>query len=123
MISVSPVEFKFYILKPSLPDTGSTIKNLLMEIKHRENGHKGSFYIEENGSLLAELTYSFAGADKIIIDHTEVLDPLRGHGLGNELIDACVAYARDKSIRIVPLCSFAKSVFDKTTAYRDVLIN
>lgn len=93
-----------------------------MEIKHRENGHKGSFYCEDNGKLVAELVYSFAGADKIIIDHTEVSDQLRGHGFGNDLIDACVAYARDKSMMILPLCSFAKSVFDKTPAYHDVLI-
>lgn len=93
-----------------------------MEIKHRENAHKGSFYFEENNTLLAEMVYSFAGPDKIIIDHTEVSDPLRGHGLGNDLVDACVAYARDKSIRIVPLCSFARSVFDKTPAYQDVLM-
>lgn len=93
-----------------------------MDIKHRENRHKGSFYAEENGKLIAEMTYSFAGADKMIIDHTIVCDIARGHGVGNMLVDAAVAYLRDNNIKVIPLCTFAKSVFDKTTAYSDVLI-
>lgn len=94
-----------------------------MEIKHRENTHKGSFYIEENGTLIAEMAYSFAGSDKMIIDHTMVSDVLRGQGVGNLLVDAAVSYSRDNSIKIVPLCPFARSVFDKTLAYSDVLFN
>ncbi len=92
-----------------------------MEIKHLENTHKGSFYIEENGTLIAKMTYTFAGLDKMVIDHTLVSDVLRGKGVGNLLIDAAVSYSRDNSIKIVPLCPFAKSVFDKTNAYNDVL--
>ena len=30
-------------------------------------------------------------------------------------------YAREKGIKIIPLCPFAKSVFDKTPEFRDVL--
>jgi hypothetical protein len=41
-----------------------------MEIKHRENAHKGSFYVEENNTVLAELSYSFAGAGILILDQT-----------------------------------------------------
>ena len=93
-----------------------------MEIKHRENGHKGSFYVESNGILLAEMTYSFAGSNKMIIDHTEVSDQLRGKGVGNMMVDAAVAYSRDNQIKIIPLCHFAKSVFDKTKYYGDVLL-
>lgn len=93
-----------------------------MEIKHRENAHKGSFYVEEKGSLIAEMTYSFAGSDKMIIDHTVVSDELRGQGVGNLLVDAAVSYSRDNSIKIIPLCPFSKSVFEKTPAYKDVLL-
>ena len=93
-----------------------------MEIKHRENRHKGSFYMEDNGVLLAEMTYSFAGHDKLIIDHTLVSQKIQGQGIGNSLVDAAVAYSRDNNIKIVPLCIFAKSVFDKNRSYDDVVI-
>jgi predicted GNAT family acetyltransferase len=92
-----------------------------MEIKHHENAHKGSFYIEEQGALIAEMTYSFAGADKMILDHTSVSDALRGQGVGNLLVDAAVSYSRDNNIKIIPLCPFARSVFIKTPAYQDVI--
>jgi uncharacterized protein len=32
-----------------------------------------------------------------------------------------VKFAREKNIKILPLCSFAKSVFDKMEEIRDVL--
>lgn len=93
-----------------------------MEIKHRENAHKGSFYIEEKDFLLAEMTYSFAGSDKLILDHTVVADSLKGNGIGSMLIEAAVSYCRDKCIKIVPLCPFAKSVFERNPTYQDVLL-
>ena len=93
-----------------------------MEIKHRENTHKGSFYIEENDVLLAEITYSFAGSDKLILDHTIVGKELKGMGIGNMLVEAAVSYSRDKGIKIVPLCPFAKTVFEKNPSYKDVLL-
>ncbi|MBT8376081.1 MAG: N-acetyltransferase, partial [Bacteroidia bacterium] len=53
-----------------------------MDIKHKQQDHKGEFFIERDGSKKAHMTYSMAGADKMIIDHTEVADELRGQGVG-----------------------------------------
>jgi predicted GNAT family acetyltransferase len=92
-----------------------------MEIRHKENKTKGSFYIEESGTLLAEMTYSRAGEQMIIIDHTEVGQSLKGKGIGLQLVKAAVAHARGNKIKILPLCPFAKSVFDKKEELRDVL--
>jgi len=67
------------------------------------------------------MTYSAAGERRIIIDHTDVSDELRGTGAGGRLVEAAVLWARAEKKLIVPLCPFAKSVFDKTPAYKDVL--
>ena len=91
-----------------------------MEIKHEQSESKGSFFIAENGKRLAEMTYSKAGTDLIIIDHTEVSDDLRGKSVGVKLVQAAVEYARKNKIKILPLCPFAKSVFDKKPEYADV---
>ena len=93
-----------------------------MEIKHRENAHKGSFYVEENNTVLAELSYSFAGADKLILDQTNISTKLKGKEIGNSLVEAAVNYSKAKNIKIVPLCPFAKILIENTPAYRDVLI-
>lgn len=89
-------------------------------IRNEDSPAKGAWVIERDGARLAEMTYSMAG-DKIIIDHTTVSDALRGTGTGGKLVAAAVEWARAGNRKILPLCPFAKSVFDKTPAYRDVL--
>ncbi len=92
-----------------------------MEIKFEEGATKGSFFYEEEGQRLAEMTFSRAGDKLLIIDHTEVSEKLKGKSVGKQLVTASVAYARSKGIKILPLCPFAKSVFDKTPEFKDVL--
>lgn len=92
-----------------------------MEVKIQETDTKGSFYIEDNGVKQAEMTFSKAGEKLIIIDHTHVSDILRGKSAGKLLLHAAVEYARLHSKKILPLCPFAKSIFDRTEEFRDVL--
>ena len=67
------------------------------------------------------MTFVFAGTDKIIIDHTEVNEGNNGKGFGKMMVAKAVDFAREKNIKIIPLCPFAKKVFDKTPEYSDVL--
>lgn len=91
------------------------------EVKLESNLKNGYFYIDNNGKQQAKMTFVFAGSDKIIIDHTEVADGNEGKGLGKKMVTKAVEFAREKNIKIIPLCPFAKSVFDKTPEYKDVL--
>jgi predicted GNAT family acetyltransferase len=91
-----------------------------MVITHERQGHKGSFLVEKDGKRLAELTYTVAGA-RVILDHTTVDDALRGTGAGRQLVAAAVEWARAGNRKLMPLCPFARSVFEKTPEYRDVL--
>jgi uncharacterized protein len=92
-----------------------------MEIQQTDDGKKGAFYIEQDGERLAEMTYVWAGDSKFIIDHTEVSDKLSGKGAGKQLVAKAVEFAREKGIKIMPLCPFANKVFKKTPEYNDVL--
>lgn len=92
-----------------------------MEVKQKDDGKNGMFYVEQEGKVLAQMTYVWTGAERIIIDHTEVDDALRGQSAGKQLVAKAVEFAREKSLKIIPLCPFAKSVFDKVAEYRDVL--
>ena len=89
-------------------------------IQHERNGHRGAFFFERDGERLAQMTYTVAGT-RVIIDHTDVDDRLRGTGMGRQLVDAAVQWARKENARLMPLCPYAKSVFDKTPDYSDVL--
>ena len=91
-----------------------------MEVQNNRNDKNGVFYIEENGKQVAAMTYIFAGDTKFIIDHTEVQPGNEGKGLGRKLVQAGVDYAREHDLKILPLCTYAKSVFDKTPEYSDV---
>ena len=91
-------------------------------IQHEEAASKGAFYIDKAGQRVAEMTYSRTNATMIIIDHTDVDDSLRGEGVGRQLLDALVAWARSTGTKVLPLCPFAKSQFDKDPAIRDVLV-
>ena len=85
------------------------------------NGSKGYFYVSVDGKQEGKMTFVFAGNDKIIIDHTGVNPGNNGKGYGKKMVDKAVEYAREKNIKIIPLCPFAKKVFDKTPEFRDVL--
>jgi predicted GNAT family acetyltransferase len=93
---------------------------LVFEIEHERSGHRGAFVVRKDGERLAEMTYTVAGS-RVIIDHTDVDDRLRGTGVGKQLVHAAVKWARAENARLLPLCPFAKSVFDKTPDYADVL--
>lgn len=85
------------------------------------NDKKGNFFITVDGKTEAKMTFVFAGNDKLIIDHTEVNPGNKGKGYGKKLVESAVAFALERNMKIIPLCPFAKSVFDKNPELRNVL--
>ena len=93
----------------------------MVEIKHANKESKGIFELYYDGKKAGLMTYSWAGDDKFIIDHTEVDEEYGGKGLGKDLVKAGVEYAREKNVKVIPLCPFAKKVIAKTPESQDVL--
>jgi predicted GNAT family acetyltransferase len=91
-----------------------------MDIQHQSSENEGSFYIENNGQNVGEMRYSLNG-NTIEIFHTEVDPEHQGKNLGLKLVEAGVNYAREKNYKIVPSCTFAKTVFAGHQSYQDVL--
>ena len=46
---------------------------------------------------------------------------LISESVGKKLVMAVVQYARVNNLKIIPLCPFAKSVFDKTKEIQDLI--
>ncbi|MEN2412543.1 GNAT family N-acetyltransferase [Flavobacterium mesophilum] len=94
-----------------------------MEIQQINDTRRGYFEAIEDGKEAGKMTYTWAGDSKFIIDHTEVSPDFNGKGVGKKLVMASVEYARNNNLKIIPLCPFAKSVFDKVPEIRDVLFS
>ncbi len=93
-----------------------------MQIKHLQFENKGEFLAMMDNKTAGKMTYTKAGNDKIIIDHTEVNSDFAGSGVGKALVAQAVDYARSTGIIILPLCPFASSVFKRMPDWHDVLI-
>jgi uncharacterized protein len=93
-----------------------------MQIERKQNGIKGMFYVGDAENPQAAMVYRRDAKDNIIIEHTEVGDELRGQNVGYQLVHTAVEYARANNVKILPLCPFAKSVFDKKPEFSDVQI-
>ena len=93
-----------------------------MLIQHKKAGTKGLFFVQQDGNILAEMTYTMPSAEKMIIDHTEVSDELRGQHIGQKLVASAVAFAIEKDLKINPICPFAHAVLKKNNEYKILLI-
>lgn len=92
-----------------------------MEIIQHNDGKKGYFEAQSDGKQAGKMTYTWAGETVFIIDHTEVDEAFKGQKVGNKMVMAAVEFARKSNLKIIPLCPFAKSVFDKTPEIQDLL--
>lgn len=82
---------------------------------------KKEFRAQDNGATAGRMTYTWAGDQRFIIDHTEVNPAFSGKGVGKKLVMTAVAFARKHHLKILPLCPFAKSTFEKNQDIKDVL--
>ena len=91
------------------------------QIQHIHEGNKGSFFIEVRNQRMATLDYVMANDSKLIIQHTGVDESLKGQGIVKKLLEKLVEFTREKHMSVVPLCSFASSMLNKTPEWQDVL--
>ena len=82
------------------------------------NEAKGQFEIAL-GKESAVLQYHRT-PHSITLIHTEVPEPWRGRGLGDQLIRAALDYAHFNQLKVVPMCPFVKSVFAETSGSREL---
>ncbi|SHF38851.1 GNAT family N-acetyltransferase [Chryseobacterium takakiae] len=95
----------------------------MIEVKHSNNEKNGNFEAFIDGKRAGLMTYTWAGEERFIIDHTEVEEAYNGKGVGKEMLLAAVDFARKNGKTIIPLCPFAKATFQKHEEIQDVLVN
>lgn len=93
-----------------------------MNIELKNNDRKnGYFTAKEDIDEAGKMTYTWLSDRKIRIDHTVVNEAFTGKGVGKQLVMEAVNMAREQSLKIVPKCPFAHSMFKKDSSIQDVL--
>jgi len=95
----------------------------MIDVKQTNDEKHGSFEAFIDGISAGKMTYTWAGEERFIIDHTEVDEEYNGKGVGKEMLLAAVDFARKNEKKIIPLCPFAKASFQKSEELQDVLVN
>ncbi|MBN2639961.1 MAG: N-acetyltransferase [Bacteroidales bacterium] len=92
----------------------------MITIKLEDKGNKGRFVLYEDNTQAGEVTFYSDGENKIVLDHTGVDQQFGGKGYAKQLVMKVVEYARENNLKIVPVCSYAKRVFDRDESLNDL---
>jgi predicted GNAT family acetyltransferase len=87
-----------------------------LEVTHNKAGN--TFEVWTDG-YLSKLDYMQDGKN-FVITHVGVHPEFRGQGLAGKIVDASLAYARQNSLRVIPMCSYAAAYIRKNPQYREL---
>lgn len=73
---------------------------------------KNRVYYEENGKILAEITF-IGDEDVLTINHTFVDDSLRGQGIASQLVQEAVNEIKRQNKKVQASCSYAVKWLEK----------
>ncbi len=72
------------------------------------------------GGRTAIASYRIEG-DRISFTHTVVPEEMEGQGVGSRLVRAALDQARERGLKVVPLCYFVKGYIERHPEYQDLL--
>lgn len=86
-----------------------------MEFTKTENGF---VKYDENGKVIAEITYSPTdNPDIVVADHTFVDSSLRGQGVAGKLLNTLVEDMKQQNKKIKASCSYVVKKFSENSSY------
>ena len=92
-----------------------------MKAVHTEAKRKIDLYTDE-GEHVGEIEYMKGGNDDLYAVRTEVFKGQENKGYGSALVDELAAFARERGMKITPICPFVKATFARhPEKYGDVM--
>lgn len=82
------------------------------------NESERCFEVSVNG-LLSKLDY-LQDKDTFVITHVGVHPELRGQGVAGKLTQAGLEFAKAKSLRVIPMCSYAAAYIRRHPQYAEL---
>jgi hypothetical protein len=86
----------------------------------RDNPERHRFEIDLGGGAFAIAEYTLP-AGKIMFTHTEVPAEYEGQGIGSLLIRHALAAARERGLKVIPICPFFAAYMKKHAEVQDLL--
>ena len=86
----------------------------------RDNPDRRRFEMDLGAGQFAFAEYTLPEG-KIIFTHTEVPPSHEGRGLGTALIEASLASARERGLKVIPICPFFAAYMQKHEEEHDLL--
>jgi predicted GNAT family acetyltransferase len=84
-----------------------------------DNPDEQRFELAEGGHT-AVASYRLEG-DTISFTHTVVPEEIEGRGFGSRLVRFALDQARERGLKVVPLCYFVKGYIERHPEYQDLL--
>jgi len=90
------------------------------KVVFKEDGIYGEVQLFSDDKKAGKMDISVAHS-KLRVYHTEVQDEYEGKGFAKLLLNQLVSYARENSLRIIPLCPYVLAQFKRNPEeYADV---
>lgn len=86
----------------------------------RDNPERKRFEIDLGGGEFAIAEYTLP-AGKIMFTHTEVPPHHEGQGIGTMLIKSGLGVARERGLKVIPICPFFAAYIKKHAEVQDLL--
>ena len=84
-----------------------------VSIEREELNGVNEFVLRIDGERLGFLEYTRPDVGMMRIEYVEVDPSLRGTGMGRQLVEKAVAFAKDAKLKVVPIYSYARAVITR----------
>lgn len=85
-------------------------------IEREELNGAHQFVLRIDGERYGFLDFTRPETGVMHIEYVEVDPSLRGTGLGRQLVEKAVAFAKGNDLKVVPICSYAAAVIRRDPA-------
>ena len=84
-----------------------------ISIEQEEQNGVHEFVLRLDSERFGFLEFTRTDAGVLRIEYVEVDEDLRGSGLGLQLVQKAVAFAKDNGLKVVPICGYARAVMQR----------
>lgn len=100
-------------MSPALIRSMTNIEKLV------DNTEEHRFELPLDGHV-AFIEYTL-GRDRITLTHTEVPEELEGQGIGGRLVKAALMDARERNLKVVPMCRFVAGYINRHREFLELV--
>jgi uncharacterized protein len=87
-----------------------------LKITHNPANHAFEIWID---AQLSKLDYMQDGKN-FVITHVGVYPEHRGQGVAGKIVEAALQYAKENSLRVIPMCSYAAAYIRRNPQYQEL---